>query len=621
MPSMPRKASSTYRTKPPRRSSRQNTARPDPPADNHERLQEIQHRRDIRSTHARPESRRRGRHDGARRSSSSPEYHSYSYSDDEEPASNGQGTADAQYLSELSDDDENEEDVPLFSSPNNFCSVTEGADYRAAKRVQRFDIDDVDFENYHGVDKCYKLGRNASLFVLSFSLLMCIIERDKVASYLGLTSYQRKESQEHQGHRIRAPSSRWGARFDDDYALQLDDGHEHAKKELSKEDKELELEKWEEFESDQAHVLSSSASGWDVYRKPEKSDEAGKGNHWVRYLDPTTNRHYYYLRETNSTQWEKPDLEDDDVLLGIIDGKEYVIEHGHAHGHADIVADDNADVVAADEEAVTENQIDKSRAPSVRPSNETFDVHGLTSHYKETLLRWNHPYRLPAQDDAEAWTGVDTPVFWRIPFSGSTTAEEIFTHCFHLILAGTTGNSEDGKAVKSHNVSDHLSILTLEDGGHYLNFDMTTESGIEQARHAGLGVSGVADIIMTRFVYNAAELFTNTGHTGRCLTMIRHPIHRASALWHHKKRIGAKEVEGKTIEQYASSEKTESNWMTRVLTNALSGPIGDEHYNAAQRLQNLFTELSRLVSSQSGSFCISPTAPPSRSLQAPCNAK
>ena len=184
----------------------------------------------------------------------------------------------------------------------------------------------------------------------------------------------------------------------------------------------------------------------------------------------------------------------------------------------------------------------------------------------------------------EAWTGVDTPVFWRIPFSGSTTVEEILTHCFKLIMAGTTGKSDDGKAVKSHNVSDTLSILTLDDGSHYLNFDMTSESGIEQARKAGLGVSGVADVIMTRFVYNAAGLFTNTGHTGRCLTMIRHPIHRASALWHHKKRIGAKEVEGMTIEQYASSDKTESNWMTRVLTNALSGPIGNEHYEAAQQV-------------------------------------
>ena len=389
---MPRKA--TNRTRPPRR-SRQNTVRPDPPADD-SGLRGVQHRRDgTHASHPRHESRRLGRPDP------SPGHCSYSYSDDEEL--DGQDAADAHYLSELSDPDENEEDVPLFSSSNNFCSVTDSADYRAAKRVQRFDIDsidDVDFENYHVEDKCYKIGRNASLFVLSFSLLICIMERDKVASYLRLTSHRRKESQEHQGHQIRAPSSRWGVRFDDDYSLQFDDdagsrltengggnkyhkhgGRDHAKKELSKEDKELELEKWEEFESDQAHVLSSSAAGWDIYHKPEKIDKAGKGHHWIRYLDPMTNMHYYYLRETNSTQWEKPDLGDDDVLLGIADGKEYVIEHGRAG------------VVDDDKEDVTEptSQIEESRAPSVRPSNVTdFDAHALTSHYKDSLLRWNH---------------------------------------------------------------------------------------------------------------------------------------------------------------------------------------------------------------------------------------
>ena len=391
---MPRKGS-TNRNQPPRR-SRQNTVRPDPPTDhNHGRSQEVQDRRDIRSTHASqppPESPRRGRHGGRRRSSSL----DYSYSDE---ASNDQ---DEHYLSELSDQEENGEDVPLFSS-SNFNSATDNADYRAAKRVQRFDIvDDVDFENYHDhdVDKCYKLGRNASLFALSFSLLMCIIKRDKLASYLGFTSNQRKEPQEHQGHQIRAPSSRWGARFDDDDNLQFDDddfrltgiggsntpkyhqhGHKHAKKALSEEEKELELEKWEEFESDQAHVLSNSAAGWDIYRKPEKSDEAAKGHHWVRYLDPKTNLHYYYLRETNSTQWEKPVLEHDDILLGIIDGREIVIEDGHA------------EEVTVDEDTVTEptSQIDKSGAHSVRASNLTgFDTNGLLSHYKDSLLRWNH---------------------------------------------------------------------------------------------------------------------------------------------------------------------------------------------------------------------------------------
>lgn len=55
----------------------------------------------------------------------------------------------------------------------------------------------------------------------------------------------------------------------------------------------------------------------------------------------------------------------------------------------------------------------------------------------------------------------------------------------------------------------------MDDGTHYLNIDMGTKAGIEKAKKAGLGQSGVADLILTRYFYNAAELFANSGHTGR----------------------------------------------------------------------------------------------------------
>lgn len=48
-----------------------------------------------------------------------------------------------------------------------------------------------------------------------------------------------------------------------------------------------------------------------------------------------------------------------------------------------------------------------------------------------------------------------------------------------------------------------------------MNFDMSTKEGIQVAKKAGLGRSGVADVIMTRYIYNIAELFSDTSHTGR----------------------------------------------------------------------------------------------------------
>ena len=54
----------------------------------------------------------------------------------------------------------------------------------------------------------------------------------------------------------------------------------------------------------------------------------------------------------------------------------------------------------------------------------------------------------------QSWGGVDTPVFWRIPLSGATSLEEMFTHCFGMIVAGTSGVGKDGSAVRKHAISE-----------------------------------------------------------------------------------------------------------------------------------------------------------------------
>ena len=103
-------------------------------------------------------------------------------------------------------------------------------------------------------------------------------------------------------------------------------------------------------------------------------------------------------------------------------------------------------------------------------------------------------------------------------------------------------------------------MVTLDDGAHYLNIDMNTLAGIQAAKHAGLGRSGVADVILTRFIYNTAELFQDNGHTGRCFTILRHPVYRAVALFHNLQRNKAPAVAGMTINQYANSSIAEDNW-------------------------------------------------------------
>lgn len=134
-------------------------------------------------------------------------------------------------------------------------------------------------------------------------------------------------------------------------------------------------------------------------------------------------------------------------------------------------------------------------------------------------------------------------------------------------------------------VLQHLSVYTLEDGAHYLNINLHTPRGINLARTAGLGQSGVADVILTRYIFNSADLFRDTGHTGRCFTFVRHPVERILSKFHTLKRNNAPEVKGMSLDAYAKSETAESNWMTRMLINATEDDLlTPSHYQVAKEI-------------------------------------
>ena len=88
-----------------------------------------------------------------------------------------------------------------------------------------------------------------------------------------------------------------------------------------------------------------------------------------------------------------------------------------------------------------------------------------------------------------------------------------------------------------------------------------------------------------RYLYNAAELFKDTGHTGRCFTILRHPVERAVALYFTLKRNGKLSDPHMTLEQYAASDLSENNWMTRMLTNDMNGVLTPKHFEVAKEVR------------------------------------
>lgn len=329
------------------------------------------------------------------------------------------------------------------------------------------EFDEVDFLDYQESRKRRVLLANTAIFLTSFVLGVAIIERMHFLFGKSKSSAKHSVSSLHQ---YGNASSRWGHRFDDD-AIDGDDSlfsvkvgspkyHSHNHRpheELTEEEIKEDIAKWEDYEMDVANVLANSGAEWDIHSKTgvisngDDSDETDEGstNHWVQYFDQSAQQYYYFHKETNTTTWTKPDIVQGVVLLGLTrSGSEYVLEE--FKGDEDTASNDADD--APDEASANEIESDEmTSTPAVEiPSN--FDPEPILNHYKNTMWRWNHPYRIPER--TEVWGGIDTPVFWHIPSSGATTVEEIFEHCYHMVIAGTTGSNNDGKIVLKRNITE-----------------------------------------------------------------------------------------------------------------------------------------------------------------------
>jgi len=120
--------------------------------------------------------------------------------------------------------------------------------------------------------------------------------------------------------------------------------------------------------------------------------------------------------------------------------------------------------------------------------------------------------------------------------------------------------------------------------------DTTTANGIARAVSMGLAESGMSDIIFSPLLHESSQLFNNTSHKGRAFCLFRHPVERAVSLFHYLKQASweptfsekLKKIE--TVEDYAISEFAENNWMTRFLTNEMTGILTRKHLEVAKEI-------------------------------------
>ena len=122
-----------------------------------------------------------------------------------------------------------------------------------------------------------------------------------------------------------------------------------------------------------------------------------------------------------------------------------------------------------------------------------------------------------------------------------------------------------------------LDVVTVGTGAQYVNVDMSTPPGIQRAKSLNLGSSGLPDVVVTPFLFETAEIFDGIHESGKCFTLLRHPVDRAISLYHHYQidpsgNPNTAQYKGITIDEF-SEKVAENNWMVRFLANKRSGSL------------------------------------------------
>lgn len=126
------------------------------------------------------------------------------------------------------------------------------------------------------------------------------------------------------------------------------------------------------------------------------------------------------------------------------------------------------------------------------------------------------------------------------------------------------------------------------DRSPFVNIDSSTVAGIQRAKSMGFADAQLADVVVSPFVYETNDLFTQTAK-GRFFSVFRHPIDRAVSMFYYIRVADWEpsykpELKDWTLEQYAQSDIVENNWMTRQLSNQLGGELTEENLNKAMEV-------------------------------------
>ena len=193
------------------------------------------------------------------------------------------------------------------------------------------------------------------------------------------------------------------------------------------------------------------------------------------------------------------------------------------------------------------------------------------------------------KDTWDPYETTDIPMFWHIPKAGGSSIKDAMGGCHRFIQAtefGVTDGHINDKEVAI--VYPVVPGAADTDRSPFVNIDSTTVAGIQRARDMRFADSQLADVVVSPFVFELNDLFTQTAK-GRLFSVFRHPIERAVSMFYYIRVADWEpsykpELKDWSLEQYAVSDVVENNWMTRQLSNQISGDLSEENLRNAMEV-------------------------------------
>jgi len=167
---------------------------------------------------------------------------------------------------------------------------------------------------------------------------------------------------------------------------------------------------------------------------------------------------------------------------------------------------------------------------------------------------------------------TDTAIFWHIPKSGGSTADE-FSYCIGLTVASQAGK------IFGYKNDQKIAVFQPWRNHKAVNVDTTSISGLKNAKSRGLAQSLLADVVFSPFVHEVADMFTPR-YKGRMAALFRHPVERAASLFYYLQYASWEihyepEMKNWSMQQFATSRKCPPNWTMWMLLGQGKHITGD----------------------------------------------